>query len=484
MIYRVFNNIVHAMQKGVNSFMNAKSAVDSKSKRKTEMLEENIRTLIPRMAFPTIVAQLITVVYNLADTFFVSTLGTAATAAVGVNSSLERTITLIGSLIGSGACSYIARLLGAKDDEKAHRVMSTSFFTGLFMGIILMIFGLFSIDKLVFWLGATDECAHYAVQYARYVLLAAPVMIGSFILNMCLKSEGSATLAMVGIGLGGILNCFLDPIFIFTFDLGVAGASIATAISKFISFCVLSYVYVTKKSIVQISIKRFQYTLKDVKEVLSIGSTSFFRSGLMVVCNILINRVAGNYSTAALAALSVSNRIMEFPFSIILGFGMGYQPVAGFNWGAKQIKRVRESLKFAVKVSMAGCVVMGTLLFIFAGSVIHIFNSQADMEVLELGKLCIRLQCFALPAHSFISLYNMFFSGIGKAKCAIVLSTGRQGYCMIPMIILLPIIFGVKGLASAQAAADFLALVPAVWLSIYASRLLNEAEAKLVPKQI
>lgn len=452
--------------------------IDSKSKRKTEMLEENIRTLIPRMAFPTIIAQLITVIYNLADTYFVSTLGTAATAAVGVNSSLERTITLLGTLIGSGACSYIARLLGAKDDEKAHRVMSTSFFTGLFTGVILMLCGLLCIDKLVFWLGATNECADYAMQYAKYVLLAAPVMIGSFILNMCLKSEGSATLAMIGIGFGGVLNCFLDPIFIFTFNLGVAGASIATAISKFISFCILAYVYVTKKSIVQISIKKFKYTAADVKEVLSIGSTSFLRSSLMVICNILINRVAGNYSTAALAALSVSNRIMEFPFSIILGFGMGYQPVVGFNWGAKRIKRVRESLKFAIKVSMIGCIAMTAILFIFTEPVIRIFNSQADMDVLELGKLCIRLQCLALPAHSFISIYNMFFSGIGKAKCAIVLSTGRQGYCMIPMIILLPMLFGVKGLASVQAVSDVLALIPAIWLSVYASRLLNNTEAE------
>lgn len=168
------------------------------------MLTENVRTLIPRMAVPTITAQLITTVYNLVDTYFVSTLGTNATAAVGVNSSLERMITIIGSLLGAGACSYIARLLGAKDDEHANKVLSTSFFTGLGLGVIFLIFGKILMGNMVFWLGATEECAEYSMQYANYVLYAAPFMIGSFILNMCLRSEGSATYSMIGIGFGGV----------------------------------------------------------------------------------------------------------------------------------------------------------------------------------------------------------------------------------------------------------------------------------------
>ena len=247
-------------------------AADAKTQKKQMMLTENIRTLIPRMAVPTIMAQLITTIYNLVDTYFVSTLGTNATAAVGVNSSLERMITLIGSLIGAGACSYIARLLGAKDDEHADKVLSTSFFSGLGLGIIFMFIGKMVIGDLVFWLGATKECAQYSIQYANYVLYAAPFMIGSFILNMCLRSEGSATFSMIGIGFGGILNCFLDPLFIYHFGLGVAGASMATALSKFISFCILLYPYIRKTSVVSISVKRIKFLMNDVKEVLAIGS--------------------------------------------------------------------------------------------------------------------------------------------------------------------------------------------------------------------
>ena len=197
------------------------------------MLEERISSLIPKMAVPTIVAQLITTVYNLVDTYFVSTLGTNATAAVGVNSSLERTITLVGSLIGAGACSYIARLLGAKRDEDANRVLSTSFFTGIGLGTVLMVLGILLIQPMVYLLGATPECALYSVQYATYVLYAAPFMIGSFILNMCLRSEGSSTYAMIGIGFGGILNCFLDPLFIYKFGLGYTISSCAAGSERY-----------------------------------------------------------------------------------------------------------------------------------------------------------------------------------------------------------------------------------------------------------
>lgn len=445
-------------------------------KKQQMMLEENIKTLIPRMAVPTIVAQLITTVYNLVDTYFVSTIGTQATAAVGVNSSLERTITLLGSLIGAGACSYIARLLGAKQKEDADRVLSTSIFIGLGLGIVFMVVGLITIRPLVYLLGANKDCVEYSMQYARYVLLAAPFMIGSFILNMCLRSEGSSTFAMVGIGFGGVLNCFLDPLFIRTFGLGVAGASMATAISKTISFCILLYPYIRKNTSVDIAIRKFKLAAQDVKEVLAIGSTSFFRSALAVVAMVTINRVASAISTPALAALSVANRVMEFPFAFILGFGQGYQPVVGYNWGAKQYGRVRESLTFAATVSVVGAIVVGGVVAIFARWIVGIFNSQADAEVLSIGILCIRLQCAVLFSHSLNSIINMFFAGIGDAKRAILMSTARQGYVFVPVALILPRLLGATGVASAQAVADLICLAISIPLTVKAYRLIAEQE--------
>lgn len=444
--------------------------------KKQRMLSEDMRTLIPAMAVPTIVAQLITTVYNLVDTYFVSTLGVNATAAVGVNASLERMITLIGSLLGAGASSYISRLLGAKKSEDANRVLSTSFFSGIGLGLLLVIFGKIYMGPMVRFLGATDECFECSMQYAKYVLDAAPVMIGSFILNMCLRSEGSATFSMIGIAFGGILNCFLDPLFIFTFGLGVGGASMATAISKFVSFCILLWPYLRKKSSVQIAVNKFKYLAQDVKSVLSIGSTSFFRSAGSVICSTLLNRIGGSYSTSVLAAISISNRVMEFPFAIILGFGQGYQPVVGFNWGARRWDRVKKSLNFALKVSIFGGLAIGALLILFAGPVVRIFNQEADMEILSIGVYCIRLQSALLFAHAMNSIINMFFAGVGKAKWALLMSTARQGYLFIPLVFILPALFGTYGVASVQAAADLISLAISIPLMKKSYHMIREAE--------
>ncbi|MDO4331588.1 MAG: MATE family efflux transporter [Eubacteriales bacterium] len=442
-----------------------------KVQKKQMMLEENIRSVIFKMAVPTIVAQLITTIYNLVDTFFVSTLGTNATAAVGVNGSLERTISLLGALIATGASSYISRLLGVKRDEDAERVLSTSFYSGVVLAVVFMAIGRLLINPMVYWLGATPDCAEYSIQYATYVLYAAPALIGSFILNMSMRSEGSATYAMVGIGFGGILNCFLDPLFIYGLNLGVAGASMATAIFKYISFFILLYLYARKKSAVAISLQKIKFVAHDVKEVLAIGSTSFFRTALQVAASVVMNRVAGGFSTAALAALSVANRVMEFPFAIILGFGQGYQPVVGYNWGAKQAKRVQESLSFSVMTSLVGAVVMGAVLFVTAGKVVYIFNSEADAEVLRIGILCIQLQCIAMPFHAWGSIVNMFYAGVGKAKNALLLSTARQGYCFIPVAVIAPLLFRETGVAATQAIADVLSLAVTVPLGILAFRM-------------
>ena len=298
------------------------------------MLNEPVWRVIPKMAIPTIVAFLINSIYSLADTFFVSSLGTEATAAVSVNASLDQLIMLCGSMLAVGANSYIARLLGNGEEKKASRVLSTAFFAAFGIGALLMIVGFMFMTPMVRLLGATPTCEQYSIDYATFILLAAPFMASSFVMNQCLRSEGSAMLSMIGMGFGGILNCILDPIFIFGFDMGVAGASAATAISKFVSFSILIFPYITKKSLLHLSIRNFYVSKDIVFEIVTVGSSSAFRSALSVVAGIMLNDMAGNISDAVLAGIGVSTKIMMFPFSIILGFGNGFQPVVGFNWGA------------------------------------------------------------------------------------------------------------------------------------------------------
>ena len=436
--------------------------------RRLIMLNEPIYKVIPRMAFPTIVAFLITSIYSLADTYFVNLWGgdnKAATAAVSVNASLDQLIMMCGSMLAMGANSYIARLLGEGKEKKASQVLSTSFYIAFALGALLLAAGSIWTEEMVNLLGATDTCRRYAMDYATYILIAAPFMASSFVMNQCLRSEGSATLSMIGMGFGGVLNCILDPIFIFTFDMGVAGASLATAISKVVSFSILIFPYLIKRSMLRLSLKNFLPNWDIIKNVVSVGSSSMFRNGLAVIAAILLNNLAD--SDPLLAGLGVTTKIMMFPFCIILGFGNGFQPVAGFNWGAKRYDRVMESYRFSSKVALWGAGIMALLILAFAGN---------DQLMRSYGLVSILSQCIALPIHAWVAIVNMLCVGLGNAKGALALSTARQGSCFLPILYPLSWLFGAYGLCSVQALADVLSLALAIPLAISMTKKLKQAQ--------
>ena len=455
--------------------MNKKNG-PSQEARRMMLLNDPIPRVIPKMAIPTIVAFLITSIYSLADTYFVSSLGTNATAAVSVNASLDQMIMMCGSMLAMGANSYIARLLGEGDEKKASQVLSTSFFAAFAVGALLLVFGSIFMVPMVRLLGATPTCEQYSIDYATYILLAAPFMASNFVMNQCLRSEGSATLSMVGMGFGGILNIILDPIFIFGLDMGVAGASLATAISKFVSFGILIFPYVTRRSLLHLSIRNFKPTRDIVSKVVSVGSSSMFRNGLNVISAIMLNNIAGGISDSVLAAVGVSNKIMMFPFCIILGFGNGFQPVAGFNWGAKRFDRVEESYKFSARVSLIGSAVMALLIALFCDKLIILF-AGTDMEMRRIGAFCILAQCIALPVHAWVAIVNMFCVGLGNAKGAMLLATSRQGSCFIPIVHLMALLFGAYGVASVQALADVLSMALAFPIMLSMKKKLERAKS-------
>ena len=429
--------------------------------RKNLMLNEPIHRVIPKMAVPTIVAFLINSIYSLADTYFVSSLGTNATAAVSVNASLDQLIMMCGSMLAMGANSYIARLLGKNDDKKASQVLSTAFFSAFAIGAALLTFGSVFMVPMVRLLGATPTCEQYSIDYATYVLMAAPFMTCNFVMNQCLRSEGSATLSMIGMGFGGILNCVLDPIFIFGFEMGVAGASLATAISRVVSFTILIFPYLTRRSLLHLSIKNFRPTRDIVTEVVSVGSSSMFRSGLAVVAGILLNTLAGDISDSVLAGIGVCTKIMMFPFSIILGFGNGFQPVVGFNWGAKRYDRVKEAYRFSSRVAFWGGALMAAFCILFADQLIVLF-AGTDGDMRRIGAFAIITQAIALPIHAWVAIVNMYCVGLGNAKGAFALATARQGTCFIPILFPLAWIFGAYGVGSVQALADVISVALAI----------------------
>lgn len=460
--------------------MNTESS--RQKQRENLMLTQPLSKVIPQMAIPTIIAFLINSIYSLADTYFVSSLGTNATAAVSVNSALDQIIMMAGSMLAVGANSYIARLLGARRQEKASEVLSTAFFCAFGLGAVFMLLGTVFMTPMVRLLGATPTCEQYAIDYATYVLFAAPFMAASFVMNQCLRAEGSAMLSMIGMGTGGILNCFLDPLFIFTFDMGVAGASVATAISKVVSFVILLYPYVTRRSLLHLSVRNIRLAKDIFVQVVSVGLPSMLRSALAVVAGILLNNLAGNISDSVLAGIGVSTKVMMFPFSIILGFGTGFQPVAGFNWGAKRYDRVRDSYFFSAKTALIGSVIMSVILAVFTNPIIALF-SETDPAMQEIGALCIRLQCIALPIHGWVAVVNMFCAGLGHARKAFLLATARQGTCFLPILYPMALLWGATGLAAVQAVADILTLALGIPVVLKVLKQVRQAQEEHLSSQ-
>jgi len=464
------------------------------SARETMMMTEPVSKIIPKMALPTIVAFVITSIYSLADTYFVSSLGTNATAAVSVNTSLDNLIFMFASLFALGANSYIARLLGARDKDGANRVLSTSWWIAAGFGVFVMIVGKLLVEPMVTLMGATDTCRQYSIDYANYLLYAAPFVCTNVVMNQCLRSEGSAMRSMAGMAVGGIINCFLDPIFILDelhigsmvipcLGMQVMGASLATAISKGISFIVLLYPYVTRKAMLSLSPKNFHPTFRILKEVISIGLPGTLRSFLAIVSGIFLNRLAGGISDSVLAGIGVTTKIMMFPFGIILGFGSGYQPVAGFNWGARRFDRVEESYRFAAKTAVIGATVMAVLLGAFAPQVIGLF-STTDPEMVAVGTLCIRLQCITMPIHAWVALINMLCAGLGYAFYAFILAIARQGTCFLTILFPLYWLFGTTGVCAVQATADLLTLCFAVPIFLRILKTVKDAQNGILPERL
>lgn len=417
------------------------------------MTEMPVSRLIPRLAVPTIISMLVTSIYNMADTFFVSQINTSASAAVGIIFSLMAMIQAVGFTLGMGGGNYISRTLGMRDSEMAEQIAATAFFSALLIGCLMTVSGILFLDRLVMMLGATETIAPYARDYAQYILLGAPVMTGSFVMNNLLRSQGFAFYAMLGITTGGILNMILDPIFIFGFGLGISGAAIATVLSQCISFFILLFQCMLRKGCIRLRLRKISRKPVVYGEILHAGLPSLCRQGLASAAAVALNLAANPFGDAAIAAMSIVTRYMMFINSALIGFGQGFQPVCGFNFGAKRFDRVLESFWFCLKVALIMLTTLGIISFLGARPIISVFRRE-DMEVIEIGTWALRFQCMMLPLQAWIIMCNMLTQSIGYGFRASVLSAGRQGIFLLPALMILPRIFGIRGLQLCQPIAD------------------------------
>ena len=438
-----------------------------------KMTETPIPKLVTRLAIPSIFSMLITSIYNMADTYFVSQLGTSAAGAVGVVFSLMAVFQAVGYTLGTGAGNILARQLGAKDSKAASCSASTAFFTAFTIGLLFAVFGHTFIEGLMRLLGATETILPYALAYGRYILLAAPFMCASFVMNCLLRSEGKSSLATIGISTGGILNLVLDPIFIFVLDMKTAGAALATALSQLVSFLLLISFFLLKKSNLRLGITRVARTPKVYGRIILTGLPSFSRQGLSSISSMLLNRAAGFYGDAAVAAMSIVSKIVFLIFSVTLGFLQGFQPVCAFNYGAKRFDRVKKAVYFSGAVCLAATVLIGVGFFLAAPSIITAFRRD-DPAVIAIGTLAMRFQCIVFPLSTVSTLANFSLQSTGQSVYALILASSRQGIFYIPLIFILPATIGLLGIQMTQALSDICTLALSIPFMIHFLHLLDQ----------
>ena len=449
--------------------------IDEKQEQKFhQMTEAPVGRLICRLAFPCIISMLVTSFYNMADTFFVGMLkSNSATGAVGVVFSLMAIIQAVGFFFGHGSGNFISRELGKQNYVEASNMAATGFFSALAAGTLICVLGQLFLEPLAMLLGSTVTILPYTKAYLKVILLGAPWMTSSLVLNNQLRYQGSAVYAMVGIASGAVLNIALDPLLIFTFGLGVAGAAWATIISQFVSFCLLLS-GCAKGGNLHIHIANVQWKLSYYVQIFRGGLPSLARQGLASVATICLNRAAGPYGDAAIAAMGVVQRIMMFGGSAMIGFGQGFQPVCGFNYGAKLYRRVKEGFWFCVKSSTLFLLAVSTLGIFFAPQLIALFRD--DPEVIQIGSAALRFQCLTLCLSGWIVMSNMMLQTIGKTAGATFVAMSRQGIFFIPLVYILSSSLGLTGVEMTQSTADTLTLLCAVPVQLRALRELDWME--------
>lgn len=438
-------------------------AANVQERQYKRMTTEPVSRVVLSMGIPAVIGMLVTSIYNSADTYFVGQLGTSASGAVGVVFSLMNIIQAVGFTIGQGASSLISRRLGEKDYTHANRIASTALLLAAAFGLIILGAGLMFLDPFMRLLGATETMLPHAKAYANYILIAAPFMIISFVMNNLLRAEGKIKYAMIGISIGGLLNIGLDPLFIHTFRLGTAGAAIATGISQLVSTVILLAAYFRKGfTVVQPCVGQIEISGKMLLDIFKTGLPALLRQGLASISSVALNRSAMVYGDAAVAAMSIVSKVFMLIFSTSLGIGQGYQPVAGYNYGAKKYARVRAAYKFTLILGLCVMGAASVAAFIFAPEIVTMFLRD-DPKVIEIGTLALRIQCIAMPTVPFVVVGNMTFQSVGKAAQASFLSACRQGIFFLVFIIVLPPILKLTGVQCAQACADvctFLVAIP------------------------
>ncbi len=430
------------------------------------MTETSVTKLVISLSIPTVLSQTITSIYNMADTYFVTSLGDSAVGAVSVIYALQSIIQAIGYGLAMGAGSLVSLKLGQKENQSASKYAACAFYAALVLGLLLGIGCLADLDGLLRLFGSTETILPYAVDYGFIIVLGAPIMCASFVMNNVTRAQGHAVMAMIGLTAGGLFNIFLDPLFIFTFEMGVAGAALATVLSQCISFVILLSFYIGRRSIISLSPRNVSRSLADYALIVKTGLPTVFRQGLGSLATTLLNVQVKVYGDAAIAAVGIANKIYMLLRSFVLGIGHGFQPVAGYNYGAKRNDRVKKAFWVATAVGTAISAMASVLLLLLSRQVIGFFNPETE-ETLRIGSRMLVFMGLAIPTLGYSTYVNQLYQSLGFVKGATVLASCRQGIFFVPLILALPAVWGLDGILLTQSLADVLTCVVSIPFNVY-----------------
>ncbi len=449
--------------------------MNSQSKKMELLGSASIPKALLSMGIPTMIGMLVNAFYNLVDAYFVGGLGESQMGAISVVYPLGQVIVGLGLLFGNGAASYISRLLGRGDKENADKVASTALYSSVSVGAVIIIISMVFLHPILKLLGATDSILPFAATYASIYIVSCIFNVFNVTMNNIVTSEGAAKTTMCALLTGAMLNIALDPLFIYVFDLGIAGAAIATAISQVVSTCVYLTYILRKKSVFHFRVKNCAYTKETMSEIFKIGIPTLVFQILTSVSISLINNAAGDYGDSAIAGMGVVTRLISMGSLSVFGFIKGFQPIAGYSYGAKKFDRLREAIKTSILWSTVFCVIFGVILALFPTAIVSQFT-KGDAEMIRIGAASLRANGISIMLFGFYTVYSSLFLALGKGREGFILGACRQGICFIPVILLLPIVWGLNGIMYAQPIADALSAVITVFMAIPLHKKLNEMQ--------
>lgn len=433
--------------------------------------EEPVSKALKSLSVPAIIGMLVNAIYSAADTIFVGMVGTQAIGAVSLSFSVMMLLNTIGLTLGLGSASYISRALGEKNYDNANKAANMALLSALICGLILTSLGYMHMDIIVKIIGASESIRPYAIQYLSVIIFGSIFIISNMTMNNIIRAEGNSKFSMIAMASGALLNIALDALLIINFNMGVRGAAIATTFSQIITFIILGTHILRGNSMLKIGFKYLKYDKSIYFDILKIGTPTFIRQIITTIAMIIMNTKAAYYGDSLVAAIGITNRTLIMGMYVVFGIGHGFQPLAGFNYGAKNYSRLKEVIHVTVKWASMFTTAISIIFALFAPYIIGLFTS--DPEVLSLGVYVLRVMCILFPLFGFQIIYSILFQSMGKAREASILALARQGLFFIPALIILPRIFSMNGLIFAQTVADFFTIIVTAYLAIKGSKELN-----------